>query len=196
MIYSLKGVVTEKLNDRAIIECSGVGFEVQMTRNGLSALSSVGESATVFIHMVVREDAMELYGFVDSEEKDCFKILLGISGIGPKASLSVLSELSPSDLATAVATADTALITRAQGIGPKAAQRIVLELKDKLKSITPVPVKQQTKVQGDASKTIEAIDALMTLGFTQHEAKRAVSSMDIGDKSVEDIIKIALKEMM
>ncbi len=196
MIYSLNGNVAEKFNDRAVIDCGGVGFEVQMTRNGLSALSPVGEKANVFIHMVIREDAMDLYGFVNTQERDCFRVLIGISGIGPKAASAILSELSPPELATAVATGDTALITRAQGVGPKAAQRIVLELKDKLKDISTVPIKQQVRQQGDASKTIEAIDALMTLGYTQHEAKRAVSAMDITDKSIEDIIKIALKEMM
>ena len=196
MIYSLNGVVLEKLNDRAVIDCNGVGYEVQMTRNGLSALAVKGEKAFVSIHMVVRDDSVELFGFNDTEERDCYRILLGISGIGPKAASAVLSELTPSDLASAVASGDTALITRAQGIGPKAAQRIVLELKDKLKNITVLPSKIQPVSKGNGAKTLEAIDALMTLGYTQHEAKRAVSSMDITDMSVEDIIKIALKEMM
>ena len=196
MIYSLNGIVVEKLNDRAVIDCSGVGFEVQMTRNGLSNLP-LNEKTKVLIHMVVREDSIELYGFVDSDERDCYRILIGISGIGPKAAASVLSELTPSELASAVATGDTAMITRAQGIGPKAAQRIVLELKDKLSSLSSAPIKTvQPKQQGSASKTIEAIDALMTLGYTQHEAKRAVASMDISNMTVEEIIKIALKAMM
>lgn len=197
MIYSLNGTVTEKLNDRAVITCGGVGFEVLMTRNGISALAPVGETALVLIHMAVREDSMDLYGFADADERDCFRLLLGVSGVGPKVALAVLSGLVPSELATAVATGDTALITRAQGVGPKVAQRIVLELKDKLGAMATAPVKQTvTAKQGDASKTIEAIDALMTLGYTQHEAKRAVSGMDISQLSVEDIIKIALKEMM
>ena len=161
MIYSLKGIVTEKLNDRVIITCGGVGFNVQMTRHGISSVAPVGETALVFIHMAVREDSMDLYGFADSDERDCFRLLLGVSGVGPKV-----------------------------------AQRIVLELKDKLGAMSSVPVKQTVTKQGDASKTIEAIDALMTLGYTQHEAKRAVSNMDISDMSVEDIIRVALKEMM
>ena len=196
MIYSLNGTVIDKLNDRAVIECSGVGYEVQMTRNGISHLCAKGEKAFVYIHMIVREDSVELFGFNDTDERDCYRVLLGISGIGPKAAAAVLSELSPDELAAAVATGDTAIITRAQGIGPKAAQRIVLELKDKLKTLSAVPAKMQPVSVGNGAKTIEAIDALMTLGYTQHEAKRAVSSMDITDKSVEDIIKIALKEMM
>lgn len=196
MIYSLNGTIIDKLNDRAVIECSGVGYEVQMTRIGLSRLAAKGEKAFVYIHMIVREDSVELFGFNDTDERDCYKVLLGISGIGPKAAAAVLSELSPNELAAAVATGDTALITRAQGIGPKAAQRIVLELKDKLKNLSVSPLKAQPVLSGSGAKTIEAIDALMTLGYTQHEAKRAVSSMDITDKSVEDIIKIALKEMM
>lgn len=196
MIYSLNGLVADKTNDSAVIVCGGVGFHVQMTRNGLSQLAPVGENAFVFIHMAVREDAMDLYGFCDSDERDCFRVLLSVSGIGPKAATAVLSELSPNELSAAVATGDTALITRAQGVGPKVAQRIVLELKDKLKAIAPAPIKSAPVKQGDASKTIEAIDALMTLGYTQHEAKRAVSDMDISDMSVEDVIKIALKQMM
>lgn len=196
MIYSLNGIVSEKFNDRAVIDCNGVGYEVLMTRNGLERLNPKGEKAFVYIHMIVREDSVELFGFTDTDERDCYRILLGISGIGPKAAAAVLSELSPEELATAVATGDTAIITRAQGIGPKAAQRIVLELKDKLKGISVIPTKSAPVTVGSAAKTIEAIDALMTLGYTQHEAKRAVSNMDISDKSVEDIIKIALKEMM
>lgn len=196
MIYSLNGLLIEKLNDKAIIDCNGVGYEVQMTRNGLGNLAAVNEKVFVYIHMVVREDSVELYGFTDTEERDCYRVLLGISGIGPKAASSVLSELTPGELATAVASGDTAIITRAQGIGPKAAQRIVLELKDKLKTISTAPVKAQPISKGGAAKSIEAIDALMTLGYTQHEAKRAVSNLDITDLTVEDIIKIALKEMM
>lgn len=196
MIYSLNGKVIEKLSDRAVIECFGVGYEVQMTRNGISALAVQGDNAFVYIHMIVREDSIELFGFCNVSERDSFKALLGISGIGPKAAAAVLSELTPGELAAAVATGDTALITRAQGIGPKAAQRIVLELKDKLQGLSAVPVRQSGVQQGGAAKTIEAIDALMTLGYTQHEAKRAVAAMDINEMSVEDIIKVALKEMM
>ncbi len=196
MIYSLTGTVIEKLSDRAVICCGGVGFEVQMTRNGIGALPPIDEAATVLIHMIVREDSLELYGFCDADERDCFKTLLGVSGVGPKAASAIMSQLSASELATAVATGDTALITRAQGVGPKVAQRVVLELKDKLKGIATAPIKQTVSKQGDASKTIEAIDALMTLGYTQHEAKRAVAGMDISSMSVEEIIKVALKEMM
>ena len=197
MIYSLNGIVTEKLNDRVIITCGGVGFNVQMTRHGISSVAPVGETALVFIHMAVREDSMDLYGFADSDERDCFRLLLGVSGVGPKVALAVLSGLVPSELAAAVATGDCfRLLLGVSGVGPKVAQRIVLELKDKLGAMSSVPVKQTVTKQGDASKTIEAIDALMTLGYTQHEAKRAVSNMDISDMSVEDIIRVALKEMM
>lgn len=196
MIYSLNGKVIEKLSDRAVIECFGVGYEVQMTRNGISALAAQGDNDFVYIHMIVREDSIELFGFCNVSERDSFKTLLGISGIGPKAAAAVLSEFTPGELAAAVATGDTALITRAQGIGPKAAQRIVLELKDKLQGLSSVPVRQSGVQQGGAAKTIEAIDALMTLGYTQHEAKRAVAAMDINEMSVEEIIKVALKEMM
>ena len=95
MIYSLNGKVIEKLSDRAVIECCGVGYEVQMTRNGISALAAQGDNAFVYIHMIVREDSIELFGFCNANERDSFKILLGISGIGPKAAAAVLSELTP-----------------------------------------------------------------------------------------------------
>ena len=196
MIYSLNGTVIEKLNDRAVVDCGGVGYEVQMTRNGIAGLAPQGSKAFVYIHMVVKEDSVELYGFNDTEERDCYRILIGISGIGPKAASAVLSELTPTELATAVASGDTALITRAQGIGPKAAQRIILELKDKLGAMFVTPTKVQQVSKGSGAKSLEAIDALMTLGYTQHEAKRVVASMDIADMSVEEIIKVALKQMM
>lgn len=196
MIYSLNGRITEKLSDRAIIECAGVGYCVQMTRFGISALPPVGENAFVYIHMLIREDSVELFGFCNVQERDSFKSLIGISGIGPKAAAAVLSQLSPSELAMAVATGDCALITRAQGVGPKAAQRIVLELKGKLDIVSDAAVHQVGTAMGSPAKTAEAVDALMTLGYTQHEAKRAVAAMDITEMTVEDIIRAALKEMM
>lgn len=196
MIYSLNGKVTAKLGDRAVLECGGVGFEVQMSRRGLDALAPVGENAFILTHLAVREDAFDLFGFCTADERDTFRQLINVSGVGPKMALSVLSELDPGELAAAVASGDSTLITRANGVGPKLAQRIVLELKDKLQGFGAVQVKTAPNTKGAAAKTVEAIDALMTLGFTQHEAKRAVTSMNVADMTVEDIIKTALKEMM
>ena len=196
MIYSLNGKVTAQLGDRAVLECGGVGFEVQMSRRGLDALVPVGGDALVLTHLAVREDAFDLFGFCSADERDTFRQLINVSGVGPKMALSVLSELDPGELAAAVASGDSTMITRANGVGPKLAQRIVLEVKDKLQSFGTLPVKPVSGEKGTAAKTIEAIDALMTLGFTQHEAKRAVTSMDVAGMTVEDIIKTALKEMM
>ncbi len=195
MLYSLNGRVSDKLADRAVIECGGVGYEVLMTRAGLAALPPVGDAAFVYLHMVIREDSVELFGFCDIDERDCFRALLDVSGVGPKAAAAVLSELRPSELALAVATGDSAMITRAQGVGPKAAQRISLELKDRLSVFAAEIPAKQAEQKGDGAKMLEATEALMSLGYTQHEAKRALAEIDVANKSIEDVIRTALKEM-
>jgi Holliday junction DNA helicase RuvA len=138
---------------------------------------------------------MELFGFTDPDEKECFKMITGVSGIGPKGALSILSELTPDELAASVLMGDKANITRAKGVGPKAAERIILELKDKFKGMTPLQVNTaaSTPAQGTASKSLEIIEALMALGFTQPEAKHALNGLDLESLSVEQAITQALK---
>lgn len=195
MIASLRGTILDKTGEAAIIECGGVGFRVLLSRHGLDQLKAAGEEAFVFIHMAVREDAMELYGFPDPDERDCFRMIISVSGIGPKGALAILSELTPDELAASVLMGDKANITRAKGVGPKAAERLVLELKDKFKGMSSVRVNTtaSTPVQGTASKSLEIIEALMALGFTQPEAKHALSGLDLEALTVEQAITQALK---
>ena len=143
---------------------------------------------------------MELYGFAETEELDFFKLLIGVSGVGPKAALAILSELTPAQLSMCIASGDAKTITRANGVGPKIAQRVVLELKDKIAKNVPTGVSAAqlesvatTAQQGSASA--EAVSALVALGYAQTEAARAVARADI-NLSVEDMIKFALKELM
>ena len=131
MLYSVRGKLIHTTASCAVVECGGVGFNCQTTLNTLRTLK-LGSEVTLFTYMNVREDAIELFGFATKTELDTFKTLISVSGVGPKAGLSVLSELSPEQVAMAIATDDVKTITRAQGIGKKIAQRIVLELKDKL----------------------------------------------------------------
>ena len=137
MIYSLNGILLEKDIGRAVIDCNGVGYAVHITGNCLSRLPDVGERVLLFTHLNIREDAAELFGFYDTDERDCFKLMITVSGVGPKMALSILSELTPDRFAVSVVSGDQASITKANGVGPKLAQRVILELKDKIQKELP-----------------------------------------------------------
>lgn len=199
MIYSLNGILLEKDIGRAVIDCNGVGYAVHITGNCLSRLPDVGERVLLFTHLNIREDAAELFGFYDTDERDCFKLMITVSGVGPKMALSILSELTPDRFAVSVVSGDQASITKANGVGPKLAQRVILELKDKIQKELPSLLQGKTvqPVQaGQGEKTAEVLGALMALGYTQHEAKRAVSAIAINEMSVEQAIKAALAQLM
>ncbi len=199
MICSLNGILLEKDLGLAVIDCGGVGYAVNITGNCLARLPDVGERVVLFTHLNVREDAMELFGFFDTDERDCFKVLLSVSGVGPKMALSILSELTPERFAVSVVSGDQASITRANGVGPKLAQRVILELKDKIQKEMPSLLQGKTAEPvraGVGEKSAEVIGALMALGYTQHEAKRALSAVDITEQSVEQAIKAALVQLM
>lgn len=195
MIASLRGIILDKTAECVFLECGGVGFRILLSRHGMDQVPAAGKEAFLYIHMLVREDAMELFGFPDPDERDCFKMITGVSGIGPKGALAILSELTPDELAASVLMGDKANITRAKGVGPKAAERLIVELKDKFKGMTPLQVNTaaSTPAQGTASKSLEIIEALMALGFTQPEAKHAVAALDLEELTVEQAITQALK---
>ena len=196
MLYSLKGELIHMEANMAVICCGGVGFRCQITMNTARRLPSIGGEAMLYTVMDVREDAIELIGFADQRELDCFKQLTSITGVGPKAGIAVLSELSPEKVALAVASGDQKAFTRAPGVGPKLAQRIILEMKDKVAAVTtdggavlsgaasPAPV-------GNAAA---AVQALSVLGFSQSEAAAAVGKLD-ETQSVEDLVRQALKSL-
>ncbi|MGN0588236.1 MAG: Holliday junction branch migration protein RuvA [Ruminiclostridium sp.] len=198
MIYSVRGKLIHTEQNLAVVECGGVGYACRTTAYTLSPLKT-GEDVTLFTYMNVREDAVELFGFGDKTELNCFKMLLTVSGVGPKAALSILSDLSPQAFALCVAGGDSKLLTRSQGIGKKIADRIVLELKDKLSgqldtissdtytelSATNIPV---------GNNANEALSALVVLGFSTQQAQKALSGLP-SDMSVSEMVKEGLKKI-
>lgn len=193
MFYSLTGNIIMTDASGIAIDCGGVGFKCSTSLNTLRKAGSAGNKVTLYTHLAVREDALELFGFYDLNELECFKLLISISGVGPKAALAVLSEMTPEKLALAVSNGDVKAVTKAQGVGPKIAQRMILELKGKLS----VSVSDDSAVFGEepagniSSNASEAVSALQFLGYNQYEAAKAVKTLD-PSLTVEDMIKQAL----
>ncbi len=198
MFYYLNGVVAEMEANLAVIDCGGVGYACATTNYTLSQLKK-GERAKLYTYMNVREDAVELFGFASQSELHSFKLLLGVSGVGPKAALSILSANTPANLAMAVVMGDEKALTAAPGIGKKIAQRIILELKDKL-------AKEQPSFSGDTGiipsiavpddKAREASAALAVLGYSASEVAAALKGIDMDALPLEEIIRQALKRMV
>ena len=197
MIYSVRGEVVHKEANLAVIECGGVGYGCRTTDNTLSQLKT-GEEAKLLTYMHFSQDNAELFGFFDRSELYCFKLLLTVSGVGPKAALSVLSGLDTNSFALIVATGDHKRLQKIKGVGPKMAQRIVLELKDKLaKGDMPQTGSALSSVPSAAAPSgtaEEALAALMVLGFSEAEAENALSGLD-SSLPIEQLIKAALKKL-
>lgn len=194
MFYSLTGEIVYRDSSSVAISCGGVAFRCSVTLTTLNELSDKKGEVTLYTHLSVRDDALELFGFYDESELDCFKMLISISGVGPKAALAILSQLTPDRLALAVSSGDVKSITKAQGVGKKIAQRVVLELKDKMKT-GDVSGTGETGASGQillGSNTSEAVEALVMLGYSQSEASSAVAKLD-QSLSVEKLITQALK---
>ena len=199
MFYSLTGKLVHMEPSVAVIECGGVAFKCLTSMHTQRSLPRIGETATLYTHLNVREDALDLFGFSSKNELNCFKMLTGISGVGPKVALAILSELSPEGVAVAAASGDSKSFTRASGVGPKLGQRIVLELKDKVKKMAGTSGDLQlTPAEAgaiSASKNAEqAVQALIVLGYTQSEASQAEARLDSA-LATEELIRLALKGM-
>ena len=207
MYYYLNGILALLEPDRAVIDCGGVGYLVSITRKTYDSLAAggafnaagntLGKNAKLFTYYVVREDAAELYGFFSERERDLFKLLIGISGVGPKAALAVLSVLSPDAFVAAVSSQDARAISAAQGVGLKSAQKIILELKDKLTDwgtvIEDASVGNDTPQAGnDMFK--EAVNALVVLGYSRQEAMTAIRKAS--GTTLEELIRSALTKLM
>ena len=192
MFYYLKGIAAHVAPNLAVIDCGGVGYACRTTSYTLSALQ-VGQEAKLYTHLNVREDAMELYGFATENEKNCFQMLINVSGVGPKAALSILSANTPEGLATAIITGNEKALTVAPGVGKKIAQRVLLELKDKLAK-GQLPAAGETVIPQD--KTSEATAALAVLGYGPAEINLALKGLDLAALSLEDIVRQALKKML
>jgi Holliday junction DNA helicase RuvA len=181
----------------AVIECGGVGFKCSTTVNTIKKLPPIGEKALLYTYLNVREDALDLFGFFDSKELACFKMLLSVSGVGPKAALSILSEASPEKFALYVASGDAKALTRAPGVGPKVAQRIILELHDKMskEQVAAGFGDIDSGVPSASGSAEEAVNALVVLGYSRSEAALAVGRCD-STLTVEDMIRQALNQLM
>ena len=196
MIATLRGTLIYSDNASIIVECGGVGLKALATTSTLNRLPQKGEEVFVHTYMAVREDAIELFAFSDVDELDTFKMLISVSGVGAKMGIALLSELSASQIVLAISTGDSKTLTRANGVGPKLAQRIVLELKDKVGSLGGEEIELNTPVKNTKTLTAagEAVEALISLGYTKGEASLAVSRLDEGLSS-EELIKQALKAL-
>lgn len=194
MISYLKGSLETKNIDSVIIEVGGIGYKVFMSRSSLDKVGEIGKQVKVFTYMRVREDDISLYGFCTNEELKMFEQLLGVSGIGAKSALTILSNISPSSFALAIISGDIAVLKSLPGIGAKSAQRMILELKDKLKTEDAIEADianvEYVTVNNNAK---DAIDALQVLGYARKDIEQVMSKIDTNNLSVEEIIKQGLK---
>ena len=198
MFYHLNGIVSDIDLNLAVIDCNGVGYAVNTTTNTLSRLK-LNDRAKLYISECIKEDSFDLYGFATLSEKRCFEMLLGVSGIGPKAAQAILCAATPEGLA--LMNGDDKAITAAQGVGKKIAQRVILELKDKVSkemggsSVSEMPT-VMTQTASDSKSKNDAIAALMVLGYGTAEINAALRGLDIGTMETEQIVKAALKNLM
>lgn len=206
MFYYISGRLAALEPNFAVVDAGGVGYKMTITQNTYSSMPprlSVNEPPLVklYSYMAVREDGVELFGFISNEELSAFKLLITVSGVGPKAAISILSQLSPAKLALAICTEDKKAIAKASGIGPKTAARIILELKDKLKNQISDEDYAEGVTEGAiapaaSSKLSDAQDALAVLGYSRNEALSALKSIDTDNMELDEIIKLALKKLM
>nr|WP_319376688.1 Holliday junction branch migration protein RuvA [uncultured Methanoregula sp.] len=195
MIAHLRGDVTQTGDRWVVIDVHGIGYQVQVTQPALTVLAHARENVTLFTHMAVREDAITLFGFLHASELEMFRILIGVSGIGPQTALNLLSQIGIEEFAVAILNEDEKSLTRISGIGAKSAKRLILELRDKMKSVS------KALAAGEAGRTSpavnDAISALISLGFAEKESRDAVIAASPGAKSasVQDLIKAALARL-
>lgn len=195
MYAYIRGSLEIKSNDHVIVEANGIGYRIFMSSNAIQRLGDLNSIVKVFTHYHVREDNISLYGFCNLEELRMFELLISVSGVGAKSAIAILSNITPSKFALAVISNDVKELTKLPGIGAKSAQRIILELKDKLKTEESIAAESDFEVQSVLAKDDnmhEAISALQVLGYPVKDATKAVTSVDCTGLSVEEIIKKAL----
>ncbi len=202
MFYYIEGIVAHTEQNIAVIDCNGVGYMCSTSGYTLGNIKH-GSKAKLYTYLHVREDIFDLYGFCDMEELNCFKMLIGVSGVGPKAALSILSAYPPSKVALSIITGDEKVLTAASGIGKKIAQRIVLELSEKMSKQQLATSADSFVMPNNSGKgsdemlvVNEALSALMVLGYSQAEAMQVISSMNTQDMTSEEIIKQCLKRLV
>lgn len=189
MIGHLNGRLVEKYPTEVVIECAGVGYEVKISLNTYSALGAE-ESVKLLTRLIVREDAHILYGFATREEREMFGHLISVSGIGPNTAMLMLSSLTPEDIALAIQSEDVRTIQGIKGIGAKTAQRVIIDLKDKMLKFTSV---SQNMFSSNNTQRLDALTALVSLGFDKKAAEKALDKISTGEETVEQLIKEALR---
>jgi Holliday junction DNA helicase RuvA len=192
MIGSLRGKLMSRQAPTIIIECQGVGYEVETPMSTFLDLPSVGSELFLHTHLLVREDAQILYGFGSLEERGLFRMLLRISGVGAKMGLAVLSAMSAADFQRCVEYEDAATLVKIPGVGKKTAERLIIEMRDKIEKSALAP--GATRVDVEASPKSEAVDALIALGYKASEVNKLIGAMDVDEQSAEDIIRQALRQ--
>lgn len=197
MIATLNGKLIIKELNYVVVECGGVGLKCYVTQNTHASVGNIGDTVFLYTYLAVREDALDLYGFSDAAELEVFKLITSVSGVGSKIGLAILSEFTADKIMLYIASGDAKSLTAASGVGIKLAQRIILELKDKVGSISSVDSSFDVRAVGNAtaqSSTREAIEALVSLGYSQSEASLAVGRLD-PSLDTNDLIKQALKTL-
>jgi Holliday junction DNA helicase RuvA len=201
LIGRLRGTLAEKQPPHLILDVNGIGYEVEVPMTTLYRLPTVGEPVTLHTHLVVREDAQLLYGFAEKRERELFRELIRLNGVGPKLALALMSGLEVDELVRCVQAQDTSALVRIPGVGKKTAERLLVELKDRFKAWEAMPA-TATFVVEPGSKTAvtsaenDAVSALISLGFKPQEASRAVSAIQEDDLSSEEMIRRALRGMV
>ncbi len=195
MIGSLRGQLIAKQAPLIIVECAGVGYEVETPMSTFLELPAVGTEIFLHTHLLVRDDAHSLFGFSTQAEKVLFRLLLKVSGVGAKMSLAILSGMGVGDFERCVRYEDTAMLVKIPGVGKKTAERLIIEMRDKIEQSPAQAIMAKAgKVVTDSRS--EAIDALVALGYRPAEVKRLLARLDIEDKSAEDIIRLALRQVV
>ena len=196
MYAYIKGTLEEKNKDSIVIDVGGIGYKIFLSEQSLSKLGELGEIIKVYTHYHVREDNISLYGFLSNEELKTFELLIQVSGIGAKTAITMLSNITPSQFAVAIITDDVKTLTKIPGVGSKSAQRMILELKDKLKTEDAISKDTEVKAKVENNEnTEEAIQALQILGYNKGVINKAIEKLDLNGLSTEDIIKLALKHL-
>ncbi len=196
MYAYIKGTLEEKSTDSIVVETAGIGYKIYVSEHTMAKLGEIGEKIKIYTHYHVREDNISLYGFMSNEELKMFELLLQVSGIGAKTAIAMLSNITPSKFALAIISNDLKTLTKIPGIGNKSAQRMVLELKDKLKTQTAIEDDEEETTPNDNSESInEAGQALQILGYNKSEISKVFDKFDTHNLSTEDLIKEALKRL-
>ncbi len=193
MIGSVRGKLTFKQAPAIIIECQGVGYEVETPMSTYLDLPPIGADLSLFTHLLVREDAQILYGFATGSERSLFRILLKVSGVGAKMGLGILSAMSVGDFQRCVEYEDAAMLTKIPGIGKRTAERLIIEMRDRIGTVSAA--ESASKVAVEQGACSEAVDALIALGYKPREVNKLVGNLDVDGKSAEDIIRLALRQV-